>query len=73
MSNTLTIAWKETRTYFATPVAYVVAAMFLVFTGIFFVNDMVGQFPEATVRGYVTPARLFFVFLGCFRRLLKRV
>jgi len=36
MNNILTIAKKEIRTYFTSPIAYVVIAVFLVLTGFFF-------------------------------------
>ncbi len=64
--NTLTIAWKETKGYFATPTAYVVGGMFLVLTGIFFVSDVTptNQIPEASVRGFVNWARFFLLFLS---------
>ena len=64
MNNTLAIALKEIRSYFGTPTAYVVGAMFLIFTGIFFVNDVVQAFAEANVRGYIVPASLFFILLS---------
>ena len=47
MNNTITIALKETKAYFSTPTAYIVGAMFLVLTGIFFVFDMTRPFAEA--------------------------
>ena len=40
MRNTFYIAWRETRAYFLTPTAYIVGAMFLVLTGIFFVFEL---------------------------------
>jgi ABC-2 type transport system permease protein len=64
LNNTLAIAWKETKSFFATPTAYVVGAMFLVLTGIFFVFDMTRPFAEASVRGVVTWSSLFIVFLA---------
>ena len=64
MRNTLTIAWKETKAYFTTPTAYIVGAMFLVLTGIFFVFDMSRPFAEASVRNFVTWANLFVMFLA---------
>ena len=51
--NTLTIAVKEGKIYFSTPGAYVVGAMFLSLTGIFFVFDITAPFAEASVRGIV--------------------
>ncbi|MBI2867684.1 MAG: ABC transporter permease subunit [Chloroflexi bacterium] len=53
MRNTLAIAWKECKGYFAQPVAYVVAAVFLFVTGFFFIDGLSGPLPEAGIRGYV--------------------
>ena len=64
MTNTFTIAWKETKAYFTTPTAYIVGAMFLVLTGIFFVFDMTRPFAEASVRNFVSWASLFIMFLA---------
>ena len=64
MTNTFIIAWKETRSYFASPTAYVVGAMFLILTGVFFVFDITRPFAEASVRGYINWATLFIVFLA---------
>ena len=64
MNNTVTIAWKETKAYFTTPTAYIVGAMFLVLTGIFFVFDMTRPFAEASVRNFVSWASLFIMFLA---------
>lgn len=64
MRNTFTIAWKETKAYFTTPTAYIVGAMFLVLTGIFFVFDMTRPFAEASVRNFVSWASLFIMFLA---------
>ena len=64
MRNKFTIAWKETKAYFTTPTAYIVGAMFLVLTGIFFVFDMTRPFAEASVRNFVSWASLFIMFLA---------
>lgn len=64
MTNTFIIAWKETRSYFSSPTAYVVGAMFLILTGVFFVFDMTRPFAEASVRGYINWATFFIVFLA---------
>ena len=63
MTNTLAIAWKESKSYFSTPMAYIVGAMFLVLTGIFFVFDVTSPFAEASVRGFVDWASFFLLFL----------
>ena len=62
--NTFNIAWKETKAYFGTPAAYVVGAMFLGLTGVFFVADITAPFAEASVRGIVEWASFFIVFLA---------
>lgn len=62
--NTFTIAWKESKAYFSAPAAYVVGAMFLALTGVFFVSDMTAPFAEASVRGIVNWASFFIVFLA---------
>ena len=64
MRNTLAIALKETRSYFSTPTAYVVGAMFLMLTGIFFVFDVIRPFAEASVRGFIENARFLTLFLA---------
>ncbi len=64
MRNTLIIAWKEIKTYFSTPMAYIIGGMFLVYAGIVFVNDISGAFAEASVRGFIVPASFFFVLLS---------
>ena len=62
--NTLNIAWKETKSYFGTPAAYIVGAMFLGLTGVFFVSDVTAPFAEAGVRGIVDWASFFVIFLA---------
>ncbi|MBI2866573.1 MAG: ABC transporter permease subunit [Chloroflexi bacterium] len=55
MRNTLAIAKRETLAYFASPVAYVVAAVFLVVTGYFFAADLLAR-QMANLRGFLSPA-----------------
>ena len=62
--NTFHIALKESKIYFATPAAYIVGAMFLALTGIFFVFDVTAPFAEASVRGIVDWASFFVIFLA---------
>ena len=62
--NTFNIAWKETKSYFGTPAAYVVGAMFLALTGVFFVSEITAPFAEADVRGIVDWASFFIIFLA---------
>ena len=64
MRNTFAIAWKEGKLYFTTPAAYIVGAMFLVLTGIFFVEAVTLPFAEASVRSLVTRASFLLIFLS---------
>ena len=58
------IAFKELRTYFASPMAYVVAAAFLAITGFFFVASVSDAFSEATIRGFLAGAVFFMIFMS---------
>ena len=53
MKNIFIILSKEIRTYFASPMAYIVAAAYLAITGFFFVASVSDAFSEATIRGYL--------------------
>lgn len=64
MNNTIAIASKEIKSYFQTPTAYVVGAMFLILTGIFFVLDATGAFAQASVTGFVVRATNFSILLA---------
>jgi len=59
-----TIALKEIRTYFASPMAYIVAAAFLAITGFFFVASVSDAFSEATARGFLAGAVFFLIFMA---------
>jgi len=61
MKSMLTIAWKEIRTYFSSPMAYVVSAVFLAITGYLFVRSVSSPFPEASVRGWMLDGTILFV------------
>ena len=76
MSNALTIGWKELRVYFGSPIAYIIMALFLIVTGVLFVNSLEGPFREASLRvflggdvqtgflGSAVNATFFFLLLG---------
>jgi ABC-2 type transport system permease protein len=64
LNNTTAVAWKEIKAYFQTPTAYVVGAMFLILTGIFFVLDATGAFAQASVTGFVVRATNFSILLA---------
>ncbi|MDO8530562.1 MAG: ABC transporter permease [Dehalococcoidia bacterium] len=63
MRNILTIASKEIRTYFGSPMAYVITAVFLVICGYFFATSLSSAFPEATTRGFLFPAAFVLMIL----------
>ena len=62
--NIQTIWAKEVRTYFGSPIAYVIAAIFVGLTGFSFALSVEGRFPEATVRGFLFgPTGAFFLVI----------
>ena len=52
MRNTTTIALKEFKSYLASPMAYVVTGIFLVFTGFFFQSSLT-TYSETSIRGFL--------------------
>lgn len=52
MRNILTIARKEIYTYFASPMAYIIAAVFLAVSGVFFISDL-GNTELARLTGFL--------------------
>ena len=61
MRNILTITSKETITYFTSPMAYIIAGVFLALTGYFFVQNIGVPFAEATNRGWIQDASFVFI------------
>ena len=65
MRRVLAITYRETQAYFVSPIAYVVALVFVSLTGYFFVDAMsASAFPEATVEPYVGRATFILALLG---------
>ena len=62
--NLMAVTKRETKAYFTMPSAYVVGAMFLILTGVFFVFDITQPFAEAGVRGLIDWASFFLIFLA---------
>jgi len=58
------VAWKEIQIYFSSPVAYLVALIFLAVTGFFFVKDLTDPFPEASLSNLFFGASLVIVLLA---------
>ena len=64
MRRVLAITYRETRAYFVSPIAYVIALVFVSLTGYFFVDAMsASAFPEATVEPYVGRATFILALL----------
>ena len=59
--NTSAIFWKETKTYFTSPMAYIIGGVFLAITGYLFVQSISTTFPEASIRGWLEPSTTVFV------------
>ena len=55
MRNAALLAWKEIRSYYGSPMAYVVSAAFLALTGQFFASGIAELLPEASLRDVFTP------------------
>lgn len=63
--KTLAIARKETQSYFVSPIAYVVALVFVSLTGYFFVDAMSSDiFPEASVNSYTGRSIFILALVG---------
>ena len=57
----MAIFWKESKTYFTSPMAYIIAGVFLSITGYLFVQSISTTFPEASIRGWLEPSTMVFV------------
>ncbi|MDO8750645.1 MAG: ABC transporter permease subunit [Dehalococcoidia bacterium] len=57
------IARKELVIYFTSPVAYVVAGVFLALTGVFFIDSVDRPFAEAAMRGLLLNSAFFLMTL----------
>lgn len=64
MRNVWTITTKELRSYVGSPIAYVLAAVFLALTGLLFALSVGEEFPEASVRGFLGPGVIVLVVVG---------
>ena len=68
MRNIILITSKEIKTYFASPMAYIVGGMFLGLTWLFFNTSIVpgesNPITESNVRGYLEPTTLLFIIFS---------
>ena len=63
MRNTTTIALKEFKFYLASPMAYVVTGIFLVFTGFFFQSSPT-TYSETSIRGFLVWGSILLLLLA---------
>jgi ABC-2 type transport system permease protein len=63
MSKTLALSWRELRAYFYSPIAYVVMAVFLVLSGIFFANEDFVPGRTAEMRSFFNDMVYILVFV----------
>ncbi|MBA7647523.1 hypothetical protein ES703_55295 [subsurface metagenome] len=63
MRNATAIALKEFKSYLASPTAYIVTGIFLVFTGIFFSSSPTTYF-ETSITGFLQTAGLLLLLLS---------
>lgn len=63
MSNTITIAFKELKSYLTSPMAYVVTGIFLVLTGFFFTTSP-STFFETSINGFLQASSILLLLLA---------
>ncbi len=63
MRNTLAIAGKEFRTYFTSPMAYIIAAVYLAISGFFFIQD-ISQLQLARLQGLLGPSGFLLLLIA---------
>ncbi len=64
MKNTISIALKEMKTYFVSPMAYIVMSVYAAISAYYFITSISGTLPEATLRGYIIPSTFVFTLLA---------
>ena len=64
MRTVQAVAWKEIQIYFSSPTAYIVGMIFLALAGFFFVRDLDGPFPEASLSPFFQGATIILVLLA---------
>ena len=58
------VAFKEIQIYFSSPVAYIVALIFMALSGVFFVIDLGNPFPEASLSNFFQGATVILIPLA---------
>ncbi len=63
MRNALGITKKEINAYFSSPMAYLIGAVFLILTGLFFAQYLLAT-QEASMKGFFSPASFFLLLIS---------
>jgi ABC-2 type transport system permease protein len=64
MRNVLTIFKREMRSYFVSPVAYIIGGLFLILAGLFFVLPFFFGSSEASLRNWMGTIIVFLLFMA---------
>jgi ABC-2 type transport system permease protein len=64
MRTVRAVALKEIQIYFSSPVAYIVALIFMALSGFFFVRDLGNPFPEASLSNFFQGATFLLIPLA---------
>ncbi len=64
MQTIRAVAFKEIQVYFSSPVAYIVALIFMALSGFFFVRDLGNPFPEASLSNFFQGATFLLIPLA---------
>jgi ABC-2 type transport system permease protein len=66
--SSIKVVWgKELKSYFNSPIAYIIASLFIALSGLSFALSITGRFPEASLRGFlfgpIGPIGAFFLVI----------
>ena len=66
--SSIKVVWgKELKSYFNSPIAYIIASLFIALSGLSFALSITGRFPEASLRGFlfgpIGPMGAFFLVI----------
>lgn len=65
MRNIMIIAGKEYRSYLKSPMAYIVTAIFLIMSGVFFVNYIVSNsYNDTSIQGFIQNGSIFLLLFA---------
>jgi ABC-2 type transport system permease protein len=64
MRNVWTIFKREMRSYFVSPIAYIIGGLFLILAGLFFVLPFFFGQPDASLRNWMSSIVVFLLFMA---------